>query len=88
MGAANIANKQYLKGFLFLILEISWVAWLFTTGLKAYHNMITLGTHAQGLVYDKKLGIAVLKAGIIRCFCPVGDASSHDYGHVCALIPG
>ena len=63
MGAANIANKQYLKGFIFLLLEISWVAWLFTTGLKAYHNMITLGTHAQGLVYDKKLGISVLKAG-------------------------
>ena len=63
MGAANIANKQYLKGFIFLALEISWVTWLFTTGLKAYHNMITLGTNAQGLVYDKKLGISVLKAG-------------------------
>ena len=63
MGAANIANKQYLKGLIFLALEISWVTWLFTTGLKAYHNMITLGTNAQGLVYDKKLGISVLKAG-------------------------
>ncbi|MDR3240760.1 MAG: sugar ABC transporter permease [Lactobacillaceae bacterium] len=63
MGAANLANKQYLKGILFLLLEISYVTWLFTFGLKAYHNMITLGTHAQRLKMDPKLGIEVLKPG-------------------------
>lgn len=63
MGSANFANKQFLKGLIFLILEISWLTWLFTLGLKAYHNMFTLGTHAQGLVYDKSLGISILQAG-------------------------
>lgn len=63
MGAANIANKQYLKGFIFLIAEISVLSWLITNGLRSLAMLQTLGTQGQELVFDESLGIEVLQEG-------------------------
>ena len=61
MGAANFANKQWLKGIIFLTAEIGFIYWLIRNGFHALMMLGTLGTQQQGLVYDDSLGIEVLK---------------------------
>ena len=63
MGAANLANKQYLKGLIFLFSQIAFFYWLIRNGLRALAMLATLGTRAQGLVFDERLGIEVLQEG-------------------------
>ena len=67
MGAANFANKQWLKGIIFLTAEIGFIYWLIRNGFHALMMLGTLGTQQQGLVYDDSLGIEVLKKAIIQC---------------------
>ena len=63
MGAANLANKQYLKGLIFLFSQIAFFYWLIRNGLRALAMLATLGTREQGLVFDERLGIEVLQEG-------------------------
>ena len=63
MGAANLANKQYLKGLIFLFSQIACFYWLIRNGLRALSMLATLGTQSQGLVFDERLGIQVLQEG-------------------------
>ena len=63
MGAANLANKQYLKGLIFLFSQIAFFYWLIRNGLRALAMLGTLGTREQGLVFDERLGIEVLQEG-------------------------
>lgn len=63
MGSANFANKQWLKGFIFLGSQVAFLFWLIRNGLTALSMLSTLGTQEQGLVMDKKLGIPVLQEG-------------------------
>lgn len=63
MGAANLANKQYLKGLIFLFSQIAFFYWLIRNGLRALAMLVTLGTQEQGLVFDERLGIEVLQEG-------------------------
>jgi len=63
MGAANLANKQYLKGLIFLLSQIAFFYWLIRNGLRALAMLATLGTREQGLVFDERLGIEVLQEG-------------------------
>ena len=63
MGAANLANKQYLKGLIFLLSQIAFFYWLIRNGLRALAMLGTLGTREQGLVFDERLGIEVLQEG-------------------------
>lgn len=63
MGAANLANKQYLKGLIFLFSQIAFFYWLIRNGLQALSMLATLGTQGQGLVFDERLGIEVLQEG-------------------------
>ncbi|MGYP000845328699 len=63
MGAANFANRQILKGLIFLVSEAGFFYWLFRSGLHSLGMLSTLGIRAQGLVYNKKLGIRVLQKG-------------------------
>lgn len=63
MGAANLANKQYLKGLIFLFSQIAFFYWLIRNGLRALAMLATLGTQEQGLVFDERLGIEVLQEG-------------------------
>jgi arabinogalactan oligomer / maltooligosaccharide transport system permease protein len=63
MGAANLANKQYLKGLIFLVSEIAFFYWLLRNGVQALSMLATLGTKEQGLVFDEQLGIQILQEG-------------------------
>ena len=63
MGAANLANKQHLKGLIFLFSQIAFFYWLIRNGLRALSMLATLGTQSQGLVFDERLGIQVLQEG-------------------------
>ena len=63
MGSANLANKQWLKGILFLASQVLFLFWLITNGISALGMLATLGTKEQGLVMDDRLGIPVLQEG-------------------------
>lgn len=63
MGTANFANKQWLKGIIFLASQIGFLFWLISNGIKALSMLAHLGTIEQGLVMDKRLGIPVLQEG-------------------------
>ncbi len=59
MGAGNLVNKQIVKGLLFLISEIGFLAWFILKGVNNLRGLITLGTNQQGWVFDENLGINV-----------------------------
>src|SRR5699024_1537017 len=61
MGSANFANKQFLKGIIFLASEVGFLIWLIRNGLHSLKMLASLGTQEQGLVYDERLGIRVLQ---------------------------
>lgn len=63
MGSANLANKQWLKGIIFLASQVLFLFWLITNGISALGVLATLGTKEQGLVMDDRLGILVLQEG-------------------------
>lgn len=63
MGAANLANRQFVKGLLFLAAEVGFLAWFVGNGIHALAMLQTLGTKKQGLVYSANLGIDVLQKG-------------------------
>jgi len=63
MGFSNFANKQILKGLMFLVAEVGFIYWLIRNGLHALAMLQTLGTKKQGLVYNPKMGIDVLQKG-------------------------
>lgn len=63
MGSANLANKQWLKGIIFLASQVFFLFWLITNGISALGMLATLGTKEQGLVMDDRLGILVLQEG-------------------------
>ncbi|MGM0213114.1 carbohydrate ABC transporter permease [Enterococcus sp. AZ109] len=63
MGAGNLANKQTIKGLLFLLSEIGFLVWFILKGVNNLRGLITLGTNQQGWVFDENLGINVQVAG-------------------------
>ncbi|WP_022770824.1 carbohydrate ABC transporter permease [Butyrivibrio sp. NC2007] len=62
-GLANIRYGQVVKGLLFLLLEVCYFVFLFTTGINLIHNLTTLGEHEQGMAYNEALGIYEMQAG-------------------------
>lgn len=50
MGSANLVNKQFIKGTLFLISEIAFLIAFVTQIIPAIKGLITLGTQTQGMV--------------------------------------
>ena len=63
LGAANFAGGQIIKGFLFLILEIIYFAYMFTVGFSYLGKITTLGTVQQGMVFNEEIGIFEMTAG-------------------------
>ncbi len=61
MGTANLANKQIIKGLLFLLSEIVFLISLVLQVIPAFKGLITLGTHTQGTVTEKVDGIEITK---------------------------
>jgi len=63
MGGSQLLHGQIIKGLWFLAVEVSFLTWFFTRGIKSLGTLMTLGTHKQGFVFDKKLGINILHQG-------------------------
>lgn len=57
MGAANFANKQVVKGALFLLAEIAFLISFITQIIPALQGLITLGTQEQGVTTQVVNGI-------------------------------
>lgn len=62
-GLGNIINKQFIRGLLFLAIEIAYIYYMITFGVQALVNMTTLGTVEQTQVYNEALGIYEYAAG-------------------------
>ncbi|MCI9539662.1 MAG: sugar ABC transporter permease [Lachnospiraceae bacterium] len=68
-GLGNLINKQLVRGFIFLAIEISYLVYLLSFGIKSIGNFITLGTVEQGQVYNEALGIYEYSAGDDSMLC-------------------
>lgn len=62
-GLGNIAGKQFVRGFVFLAVELAYLYYMVAFGGQALINMTTLGTVEQGKVYNETLGIYEYTAG-------------------------
>ena len=62
-GLSNIKNGQVLKGLIFLVLEIAYIAFMILTGSHNLHMMRTLGVNTQGMTYNESLGIYEITKG-------------------------
>ncbi|SHO53876.1 carbohydrate ABC transporter permease [Anaerocolumna xylanovorans] len=63
LGLSNIIRGQIVKGLLFLGLEAAYIFYMIENGVHSLGGLRDLGTHKQGMVMDKKLGIFVLQKG-------------------------
>ena len=68
-GLGNILNKQVVRGLIFLTLEVLYFIFLFTFGIGAIGDFITLGTVEQGQVYNEALGIYEYSTGDNSMLC-------------------
>lgn len=57
MGMANLLNKQFAKGFLFLLSQIAFIISLITQIIPSLSGLITLGSQAQGMTTKEVDGI-------------------------------
>lgn len=68
-GLGNIINKQFVRGLVFLALEIGYIMYMFSFGIGALRNFVTLGTVEQGQVYNEALGIYEYSTGDNSMLC-------------------
>jgi arabinogalactan oligomer/maltooligosaccharide transport system permease protein len=62
MGLAQLKNKQWVKGFSYLITEVVFILWLAFSGISALSMLTTLGTiKHKKLVFDQAQGIYITK---------------------------
>ena len=55
MGSANFANKQWLKGIIFIVSQVGFIAWFIRNGFHALLMLQTLGTQNKGWSITKHL---------------------------------
>lgn len=63
MGFGSIMRGQYLRGLLFLLMEVVFIVYMISTGFYWLGKLPTLGTQLPGTVYDPKLDTYVRVAG-------------------------
>lgn len=68
-GLGNLVNRQIARGLALLAIEAAYVVYLFSFGISAIGNFITLGTEEQGEVYNEALGIFEYAAGDDSMLC-------------------
>ena len=56
-GLGNLLNKQFTRGIAFLAIEIGYIYYMATFGIKAIGDFITLGTKEQQEVYNEETGL-------------------------------
>lgn len=59
MGFANFANKQYIKGSLFLVSQVIFLIAFFSQITSAISGLVTLGTQTQGMTTKTIDGISI-----------------------------
>ena len=71
MGLANLVNKQFTKGLLFLLSEIAFLVAFVIQIVPALQGMVTLGTQEQGEALKKlmALNLQFRLLEIIQCLC-------------------
>lgn len=57
MGFANFANKQFIKGILFLISELIFLVAFVSQIIPAIRGLVTLGTQTQGMTTKLLMGL-------------------------------
>ena len=62
-GLANFLHKQFLKGIVFLGLEVAYFVYMIRYGITHIGNFITLGEQTQAEVFNPELGIYEYVAG-------------------------
>ena len=78
MGAGMLGHRQVVKGLLVLLMEVAFWVYMVLTGFHSLSMMPTLGTEAQGKVWNEAKQIyeyttgdnsqQILLAGVITCF--------------------
>lgn len=63
MGLSNLLRGQIIKGFLFLLVEITYLYYMITAGIQGLAGLRTLGTKKQGMVMNEAKGIFELQQG-------------------------
>lgn len=68
-GLGNIVNKQFVRGLIFLAIEIAYIVYMVSLGVGSIGDFITLGTATQGQVYNEALGIYEYATGDNSMLC-------------------
>lgn len=63
MGYGEIANHQYIKGFMYLLIEIAYIAFMILRGFSMLAALPGLGSQEQGKVWNEALGVYEYTAG-------------------------
>ena len=82
MGAGMLGHRQIVKGILILLIEVGFFVFMGTSGLHNLGMLPSLGTEAQGEVWNEAKQIyeytagdnsqQILLAGVVTCFVIVG----------------
>ena len=85
MGAGMLGHRQIVKGILVLLMEVAFWLYMVTTGFHNLAMLPSLGTEAQGKVWNEAKQIyeysagdnsqQILLAGVITCFVLAGIAA-------------
>jgi len=68
-GLGNLVNRQIVRGLIFLAMEIGYLVYMFSFGVKALGDFVTLGTVEQGEVFNEALGYYEYTAGDDSMLC-------------------
>jgi len=63
MGFANLIHRQFVKGILFLAVQVAYIWFMVTRGIGALNGLYTLGTQKQGWVTPEGSKIPILAEG-------------------------
>ena len=80
-GLGNLVNRQIVRGLIFLVIEIGYIAYMAAFGVAAMGDFFTLGTEEQGQVYNEALGIFEYSNGDNSMLCML-------YGVITIVLTG
>ena len=78
-GLGNLANKQIIRGLIFLAIEVAYIAYMVSFGAGALADFATLGTALQEEVWDEAQGLFVYTQGDNSMLCML-------YGVITAVL--
>ena len=78
-GLGNLVNKQIIRGLIFLVIEVAYIAYMVSFGAGALVDFTTLGTALQEEVWDEAQGLFVYTQGDNSMLCML-------YGVITAVL--